>query len=509
MKKVFFLMSALLVAAVACNKEPQGGNASTEEGQVYMSFKISAPATKSSTDAEGESNSNANPDVEVGFDKENKISTVDIFLQKDGEDVAVFANDVTAIIGAGTIYSATFDLKSFTDGDYHVYVVCNDSGNTVSSLDDEYTVANEDLTKNIAKDDYFLMTNAKLSDVVTIDADQMKAHTVATNPFNLGTVEVERAAARFDYREAKADNVYNIDENGAAGAGVQLTHVALINASKKFFYFRRVSADGTSNDWTVCGTETSTNYVVDTDWSLKKDAKTSPEPAKVGFFDYMDTPADWDWTELSTLNADDNISGTINNVPGDYKVWRYAVENTIPADGDNQVNGVTTGVVFKGILVDNTAAPITGTEAVYVHNNVYYGTWDKVEAAAKFANAPATLVAAVAYVNANSAVTTKYTDAGFSVYNPNAAGQYELLYYYWNRHNDNGDANVKGPMEFAVVRNNVYKLAVTKINKFGYPEDGETPDEPDPTDPDEELNYYFTVSVKVLPWVVRVNDIEF
>lgn len=509
MKKFSFLMAALLVVAAGCNKEPQGGtDAGTAEGQVYMSFKISTPATKSSTDNAGDSNSDANPEVEVGFDKENKISTVDIFLQKAGEDVAVFADDVTAIIGAGTIYSATFDLKSFTDGDYYVYVVCNDSNNTVSSLDDEYAVANEDLTQNIAKDNYFLMTNAKLSDVVTIDTEEMKAHTVATNPFDLGTVEVERAAARFDYKAAMTDNVYNLDADGKAGAGVKLTHAALINASKEFFYFRRVSADGTDANWTVCGAETSTNYVVDTDWALKNDAKTNAEAAKTGFFDYMDTPADWNWTELAALTSDDNIDGQINSKDGDYKVWRYAVENTIPGDVDNQVNGVTTGVVFKGILVDNTAAAITGTEAVYVHNNVYYGTWAEVETYAAAADAPSTLVSAVAYVKA-STDATRYTDAGFTVYNPNDAGNYEVLYYYWNRHNDNGDPNTKGVMEFAVVRNNVYKLAVTKINKFGYPAKGETPDVPDPEDPDEDLNYYFTVSVKVLPWVVRVNDIEF
>lgn len=509
MKKFSFLMAALLVAAVSCNKEQQGGNnVGTAEGQVYMSFKITTPATKSSTDDSGESNSDATPEVEVGFDKENKISTVDIFLQKAGGDVTVFADDVTAIIGAGTIYSATFDLKSFTDGDYYVYVVCNDSGNTVTSLDDEYTVADEDLTKNIAKDNSFLMTNAKLSDVVTIDTDQMKAHTVATNPFDLGTVEVERAAARFDYKAAMTDNVYNLDDDGTAKAGVKLTHVALINASKEFFYFRRVSADGTSADWTVCGAETSSNYVVDTDWELKNNAGTGAVAAKGGFFDYMDTPADWNWTELATLGTDDNIDGAVNGVTGDYKVWRYAVENTVPGDVENQVNGVTTGVVFKGVLVDDTAAAITGTEAVYVHNNVYYGTWDEVEAYAAAADAPSTLVSAVAYVNA-STDATRYTDAGFSVYNPNDAGNYEVLYYYWNRHNDNGDPNTKGVMEFAVVRNNVYKLAVTKINKFGYPAKGETPDVPDPDDPDEDLNYYFTVSVKVLPWVVRVNDIEF
>ena len=76
-----------------------------------------------------------------------------------------------------------------------------------------------------------------------------------------------------------------------------------------------------------------------------------------------------------------------------------------------------------------------------------------------------------------------------------------------------------GIMEFAVVRNNVYKLAVNSINRFGHPTPPDPsnpdpdpepdPDPVDPDDPDESVNYYFNVTVKVLPWTVRINNIEF
>ncbi len=66
------------------------------------------------------------------------------------------------------------------------------------------------------------------------------------------------------------------------------------------------------------------------------------------------------------------------------------------------------------------------------------------------------------------------------------------------------------PMEFAVVRNNVYKLAVTNINRLGHPRISDNnPDPVDPDDPDEKGDVYLTVSVEVLPWTVRVNNIEF
>ena len=87
---------------------------------------------------------------------------------------------------------------------------------------------------------------------------------------------------------------------------------------------------------------------------------------------------------------------------------------------------------------------------------------------------------------------------------------YYCYYFYWNRHNDNGNNALMGPMEFATVRNNVYKLAVTKIGRLGHPTVPENdPDPIEPDDPDEEESVYMSVEVEVLPWVVRVNNIEF
>ena len=67
-----------------------------------------------------------------------------------------------------------------------------------------------------------------------------------------------------------------------------------------------------------------------------------------------------------------------------------------------------------------------------------------------------------------------------------------------------------GPMEFAVVRNNVYKLAVTKLSRIGHPQDPKNdPEVPTPNTPDEFGDVYITVTCTTLPWVVRENTIEF
>lgn len=142
--------------------------------------------------------------------------------------------------------------------------------------------------------------------------------------------------------------------------------------------------------------------------------------------------------------------------------------------------------------------------------NVAWNAWDVAKKAATEDNPNEDAIAA-----ALSAMRNKVTDAGFTIYQSSADTQlggagYYCYYFYYNRHNDNLKPGTMGPMEFAVVRNNVYKLSVTKISKLGHPRTPENdPDSPKPDDPDESDDIYFTVTCRVLPWVVRVNDIEF
>ena len=116
------------------------------------------------------------------------------------------------------------------------------------------------------------------------------------------------------------------------------------------------------------------------------------------------------------------------------------------------------------------------------------------------------------------------TSAGFTIYQASndaddyrandkgkadGAGYY-FYYYYWNRHNDNLYPGSMQRMEFGVVRNNVYKLAVTDIRRLGHPRfGGNDPEPPTPDTPDESDKVYLKVSVEVRPWTVRINNIEF
>ena len=498
MKKINYLLAAALFIAAGCEKSPvDQGN--LNEGNLYMQFSVKMLSTRSQTDNTGDSNSNANPDTEVGLDKENKISTVDIALVGGGSTVV--ASNVTPTAANASTYVAKFDTKALVAGTtYKVYIYANCPAPSVVDVDavSEATIA------EMTADNKFWMTNAHAALDVTLPTD-LAPYTQPNTPLSLGAHTVERSMARFDYKQAGAFDM-------GAGITLTLTDAALINQSKAHYMFRRVTADAnTSSDVTVGGAEIPTNWVVDTDWGNKVAANFDAQ---------LEAPSTWDWTSLASLTTDDQYDG-------DYKIWCYAKENTIPGT-TAQKHNVSTGVVFKGELTagetasDAVKTAMAAGKRIYVFNNVLYGAWKDVKAAAEAGTDP-TLQAAYNQAATGVAADAEPTGAaaaaaGFTGYSAKD-GKYYNYYYYWNRHNDNLDPYTMGIMEFAVVRNNVYKLAVDKIKRFGHPTPPDPtnpdpdpepdPDPVDPDDPDESVNYYFNVTVKVLPWTVRINNIEF
>lgn len=80
----------------------------------------------------------------------------------------------------------------------------------------------------------------------------------------------------------------------------------------------------------------------------------------------------------------------------------------------------------------------------------------------------------------------------------------ESYHKFWIRHDDNGDDNKMGVMEFAIVRNNVYQLNVTGVRDLGDPLPF-TPGKDDPDNPDESDEVSIDVTIYVKDWVKRTN----
>jgi len=549
MKRFSYLMMASLMALGfgACSDDvdvPKGGEEIADA--VYMSFDLKLPTSRSETDEDGTTNSDANPDFEVGFETENKVSTVKVVLATKSTATpptytyVAESKDGYSVVGKDDTYTVTFqaaDLTSIlpaegqTGPQVYAFVVCNPpagfDAKQIFTGNGSVASGDETLEKSIAQPNSFLMTNAEISQISNIPSDLTSFNSPA-NPFDLGVVEVERTAARFDYKAAQTNNVYPVK---GTNVSIRLTDMALVNMSKNYWWLRRVAAAATSpagqydpNTITLCGVETPKNYVVDTDHEEKLAGTASAANFcyHVGTGDAIN-PIGFTYTSIASLNKDDNWTGA--NGEDDYKVWRYATENTLPSIED-QIKKYSTGVIFKGVIeeteTDDSKKLLDETSAVYVFGDVLYGNWAKVKAAAEELDdneALKNVSLNAAYKQANATVTgegvteptkAEAVKAGFTVYSPNDEGKYEVYYYYWNRHNDNGNNTQMGVMEFAVVRNNVYKLSVTEINRYGHPGDpGGDPDPEKPDDPDEDDEVYFRVGVKVVPWVVRVNNIQF
>ena len=78
-----------------------------------------------------------------------------------------------------------------------------------------------------------------------------------------------------------------------------------------------------------------------------------------------------------------------------------------------------------------------------------------------------------------------------------------VCYYpYWIRHASNGIPTEMSVMEFAIVRNNIYDMTVTRISGLGL----SGAEKPDPDKDDEDEKYYFNVEIYVKNWVVRSNS---
>ncbi len=682
-----YLFGAAALALLAgCSDEivpDDNGNGSgngTDDGPgLYIGVNFSLPGmgqgTRSITTPDGSNNG-----TEVGTDAENNVNEVLLILAKPDNNGYIASSIIPkqkifrSTDTNNKVYNATakfFEnaLDEFYQNadptvtgprDVNVFVICNPKEAILDAMEAaEYddtswletgsrvTVTGQQTEGSIWSPGNFLMSNAEIATKkIPNQIDTWDNYTTEDKCFNLsgingsdvnaidnsGAVKVERAAARFDFRDAstigdrKYEVVYLRDENTNVEmkdvplVGVQLNKMALVNMSNQCYYLPRVSPNGYPTDVTICGKElpwftdtegqlagTPGNYVVS--YYTGKPGYTIPLTANFAtYFNYPFFNEDGTVNNNNvsaggdrwgTVRIEDVLKGEKDNWTdsegntGTYRVWRYCTENALPAPyDDTEVNGNSTGIVFKakmyaceqkaGATYDkysidllNAINNVKGDGSdpmLFSINGLFYSGWDNVFYAAIDASFTATVSASdntiIQHwnrsnsfykavfgeggvgdfkweVNGEEKTLTDNTEVdpnspfgkyrawqatknnqtllafknactlnGFTLYeasvdNQDGAGYY-CYYYYWNRHNDNGRNGIMGPMEFAVVRNNVYKLAVTAIHALGHPRISENdPDKPTPDTPDEETNLYISVSCEVLPWTVRVNNAVF
>lgn len=563
----WILAGAAALSLSACSSEdapnPGPGSETTTEG-IYSSIYFRMPEARSEA-SEGEeegkdSENRVGSIVVILANTENKFVTYamsDNPRIENGVHTIVFEDKEVLYNEAGHVLN--------------VYAYCNVSETfrakiaALTTGDDFLDIAFDEADPSSiwAKNGFLMASIGKVTTSLP-DKGTLETYNSPSHAFPLGNVDVVRLATRYDFRDAAPDPdkaltypVYNeqqlpdgvtidgrdIPVKGADGtvtlqpstkatddqlaeihqADVQFTRVALFNLNKNFYYLPR-TVDFTPATPEVEGqapTEngtygTTVNYVpgyplFDTEgFVVTPDTKSYllPLPATIDPLNPEASGLTFDSLAGILGGEEDNDNDWNNGNKPEWQkfhIWRYGTENTWKQG--LQTNANTTGFVFEAKIVADAKAADDKTP-MYIFNNVLYVNAQAIYAA--LLEQPASTLATafkacfdVTGIGADATVAEKadadFEANGFQRYVANAAGDFLCYYFYFNKHNEDNMPQYVSNMEFANVRNNIYKLYIEKVGRIGTFK---------PTDVDD-WDTYFTISVTVKDWLVRVNGIKF
>lgn len=549
------VMGCMLVTALAvgCAQEDIG-NAPSEGGGLsatsYVSLSFASPqGTPTRANPTGGETGDGQ---ETGQDYENAItSAVAFFYQGSGTD-GVNSSGTTPIMAVATFnsytepgngidrtYTTTPQQVDLENGTYNVIVVANPGTDwwTGQSLTLDDVRNHKQTTAWTASDsDYsdFVMTSAA-------DATLTLNSNPESDPAK-ATVNVERMAARLDY---KAKTSYTCTDPAYPDATVEITGAALVNnLTAGSYLLKRVADDVNGTNLSYLGDETAdengvaTNYVLDP-WTASKKGNL------YGTW-FMNGSPDPNWW------AGYVQPGT--SVSDGAETWQrigYTLENTTAADAAG--SDYSTGVVFKAKFHPQGVANYQGGATFFalgthlfasmedMMKNFYGSKFDELDDLIKkcatwgdvkqfitstlLTNDPSGYNKYLeglaegkddtgAVSDASSLIWSNYmlNECGYSkdengkvvldqngkvtriALKPYGTRTYEdatCYYTWWVRHSNDNDDTKKGIMEYAIVRNNIYKLTVESVYSLG----GEVPD-------DESL----IVDVYVNDWLLLDNE---
>lgn len=472
-----------------------GGQGILGNAETYATIRIAMPG---GADAMGRALTKAHPEngdgTELGTDKENSFHDIALYFF-DGHEKTSTCKGVLTINSKdftkqsneekNVVYTTTNPIKVGIEGTgMKVYAVMNGSvsgANAGINLETflEKTVKTDAVFNG--NKDKFLMTSRTPGELSISSKSNNTAETAAQL-----AVSVERTAAKITYKAENTtqgqENQYEVKKEGTSdvAATVTLTGYKLVNLRNDAYFFRKVA--NANGDWKNepnlgNGEQTSSNFVIDPYFTAKTVEAASKENFDAEWFgpdqEYAVNPQEYQ--NLPT-NAEHQLLG-------------YCMENTTKQEA--QLNGYSTGIIFQATYApkevyvlnqeknDFEATSYTSGDNFYSYANVLYKNKQDIIDFYGIAE--------------NSELIKEYTGDG----NKGAT----CYYKYWIRHMNNKNNEQMGPMEFAIVRNNVYKLSVSKVNDLGDPT-GEI----DPNNPDETSKMYLSVKVSILPWVVRDNE---
>lgn len=416
---------------------------------------------------------------------------------------------------------------SLENGTYRVIVVANPGT-------DWWTGRNLKLddVRNHIQEQAWTVDNGNYSNFLMSLADERDGSAVIelnSNPQEdpaEATVYVERMAARVDYRDGRQG--MTCTDPDYQGATVEIKGAALVNnLTKGSYLLKRVADDVTGAGLVYLGDETSTNYVLDPWTSDVKPADHFGTP----YAGRSQNPSWWNqYVQPGTLLQDEsagwNLVGyTLENCPGtpnhdENTAVVFKAMFTPVGLPSYWTEGETFFAYGKSLFatMEDMMGWVYGADFANFESKVNdCTTWNDLQEFVTTSLSIATidpsgyrtylknLLASETDLTFNipDAVKPSLTWSGYMLnecgYSMSGDGHNVILdqgnnivtreklknygvrtyvnsmcyYTWWILHNDDNNEDVFGPMEYAVVRNNIYKLMVTSIYTLG----GDIPEE--------------------------------
>ena len=367
-------------------------------------------------------------------------------------------------------YSATKEVSEIglqIGQTYDVLVIANidlKGVDEMNNLKDLQGAAYSDILNNISESKRFAMSSAdkEFNAEKGINSVTIKANNTKNNPAVV-RVDVERMAARIDchINEGGTYQVIGSKDKVTLESFIvvnkYIANVDLGNNNNYYSYWFKRVADtdnlSTNPDITYLGDETTSNNIA-SNYVIGPMTLTPPQiidrtenfPYDHSLYYYKNNHSDWEKNWISTTDLlSRQLTSTHNNVT--YHFLDYVQENILPVDVLNQANGMAyycTGIVFKA---QYQPAGINTTDGTfYRYNGNFYALLDEIKDKTGNQN--------ISEYNFSQFGITKYENG--------------ICYYtYFIKHAEDGDDTTVSPMEYAIVRNNIYQVNVTGINDIG------------------------------------------
>lgn len=435
-------------------------------------------------------------------------------------------------------------------GEYNVLVVANPGTDnwwttttTLGEVRDE--VLKQAWTGEAGKESYFLMSSAADATIQISDANNTEA-TAANREIN-----VERMAARVDY---KKDASYTCEDPNYTGATVEIEGAILVNnlTGPGSYAMKRVSTATTGGTINYLGDETLGAGGLPNNWVIDPTTGSKESEASFGV-SWKDPNAidpNW-WSKKATTekpitknNEQWNILGyTLENITApdetkhDYntavvfKAKFHPAEGSVPHYQDqdeatffelgNKLYASMEDLMagFSGRTVNDMNAALEGCASWDDVESFYntlrdddpcgYKLWlkEQIDENKTLDDVKQSLTW-TSYMKNECGYSSTFTNEIYSVtiddgvestaailakYGTRTYKDATCYYTWWIRHANDGDDKTNGVMEYAIVRNNIYELNVTKISSLG----GYIPNE-------EEKG--FVVNVYVKDWTMLEGE---